>query len=348
MGNPVLMLDDLPDPVIRMDPSGRIGAANAAFHDLVAGAPTSAIREIEVVLAAALVRAGPSTQDETVDTLLPDGRTIAWRLSKVAGACGHRAAVGRDVTDDRRRAAADSERIVELEAANRDLDGFASKAAHDMQEPLRRIAAFADFFDGSLAGDGARRLEDADLQRAVAGIRHAARRASAVVSDMLLLARPAAQPAVRCAVHLRELVRETVAEVLAGRSETSVTVTDAMTDVVVPADPGALRRLVQNLVVNAIEHREPGRPVQIGLTLDLQPDGSAAFAVTDNGRGVDPADAEALTQGLPPAFAPRGTGLGLAIVRLVCERHGWRFAVVGEPGRGATIHVHMTEARTAP
>jgi len=108
--------------------------------------------------------------------------------------------------------------------------------------------------------------------------------------------------------------------------------------VVVRGDAGALRRLFQNLVENAVRY---GGEARIGWTVTGD---SVAVTVDDRGPGVDPADAEQLwepfVRGDPSRNrATGGTGLGLAIVRSIAARHGGeaRLENRGEGGARATV-----------
>jgi two-component system phosphate regulon sensor histidine kinase PhoR len=106
-------------------------------------------------------------------------------------------------------------------------------------------------------------------------------------------------------------------------------------------DGKALERLVQNLVVNAIQYNREGGHV----TLRLQPcAGSIVLEVEDDGVGIPAAE-------LPRIFerfyrvdkgrgrAEGGSGLGLAIVKHVAQTHGGTVEVRSEVDRGATFRV---------
>jgi len=106
---------------------------------------------------------------------------------------------------------------------------------------------------------------------------------------------------------------------------------------VLPGDAEELRRVVINLVGNAVDALveaatpEPRVDVHMGENLA----GTEVWLrVSDNGPGID---AEDLAKLWSPSFSRKagGTGLGLAICRKLVEAHGGRIEVESEPGRGA-------------
>lgn len=108
-----------------------------------------------------------------------------------------------------------------------------------------------------------------------------------------------------------------------------------------PAAPAVIdqlrvRRIVTNLLSNAIEHGE-GRLVEVHVRRGT---GSVAIAVRDHGVGLSASDeANAFTRfwrGDPSRYrAVGGAGLGLAIARENAELHGGRLDAWGRPGGGA-------------
>ena len=111
----------------------------------------------------------------------------------------------------------------------------------------------------------------------------------------------------------------------------------------VEVDETQMRRVVHNLVINAMQASSRGqgkvsvRGAVTGNTLTL--------AVTDNGTGI-PADR------LPLIFEPYyttkddGTGLGLAISKRIAEEHAGTIVAESEVGRGSTFTVRLP-AKTA-
>jgi signal transduction histidine kinase len=82
----------------------------------------------------------------------------------------------------------------------------------------------------------------------------------------------------------------------------------------------------QNLFSNAVKYRDPARPLRVSA--DASRRGQAVHVtVTDNGRGFDPADSQALFEpfrrfGQPASGSVDGLGLGLAICSRIVEGHG--------------------------
>jgi two-component system OmpR family sensor kinase len=102
--------------------------------------------------------------------------------------------------------------------------------------------------------------------------------------------------------------------------------------------PRLLRRLIRNLIDNALEHGSP--PVEVVLT-GGEPAGGfpVVIAVRDHGPGIPPTMVDRVFE---PFFRPDGVGegaggwgLGLSLVRQIAERHGGRASCASD--RGVTI-----------
>jgi len=125
------------------------------------------------------------------------------------------------------------------------------------------------------------------------------------------------------------------------------------------ADPKELRRVLSNIVENAIKYTPDGG--RIVLTA-LQQNGQVAISVADNGRGIPPEDMPILFDKFhrgrpaPHSAAMRGAttdaefledadvsgvGLGLYLARNVMEQMGGRITVESEVGRGSTFRLHL-------
>jgi signal transduction histidine kinase len=111
------------------------------------------------------------------------------------------------------------------------------------------------------------------------------------------------------------------------------------------ADPLALRRILDNLVRNAVESLTSAEG---SVTVRIEPcDESVRISVADTGRGMSDGD-------LARAFddfhttKPNGTGLGLSVVRRLASDIGARLHVDSAPGRGTTISLVFAEGKPVP
>ena len=125
------------------------------------------------------------------------------------------------------------------------------------------------------------------------------------------------------------------------------------------ADPKELRRVLSNIVENAIKYTPDGGSIVLSA---LQQDGQVAINVTDNGRGIPPEDMPILFDKFhrgrpaPHSEAMRdattdaefledadvsGVGLGLYLARNVMEQMGGRITVESQVGQGSTFKLHL-------
>jgi len=104
---------------------------------------------------------------------------------------------------------------------------------------------------------------------------------------------------------------------------------------------GELVDVVLNLVVNAIQSRDEGRPNHVAV--ELRREGLAAVVrVTDTGRGISPGHMKRLFEPFFTTKGPgQGTGLGLSLARNVVVAHGGTIDVQTEVGVGTTVAVRL-------
>jgi two-component system NtrC family sensor kinase len=104
----------------------------------------------------------------------------------------------------------------------------------------------------------------------------------------------------------------------------------------VEADPAQLRRVLLNVLHNALEAME-GRSGELKVTTSR--DGrEVVITVADQGPGVE--DVERIFE---PYYTTKvkGTGLGLAIARQIVEEHHGRMAVESRLGEGTSVHIRL-------
>jgi len=109
----------------------------------------------------------------------------------------------------------------------------------------------------------------------------------------------------------------------------------------VAADPIVLRRIVENLVVNAMESLDGEGTVVVGTAGGRGGDGpTVTLTVDDTGRGMDAEQVERIFEDFY-STKPEGTGLGLSIVRRLVADLGGRVDVDSRPGRGTRFRVEL-------
>ncbi|HSM14821.1 MAG TPA: ATP-binding protein [Thermoanaerobaculia bacterium] len=108
-------------------------------------------------------------------------------------------------------------------------------------------------------------------------------------------------------------------------------------------DPEQIRRVLINLLDNAVEATDPPGTVSVAARRD---DGSVELTVSDTGRGIAPEDRDKL---FLPFFSRkgRGSGLGLAIVHRAVTDHDGSIAVEDNRPHGTIFRVRIP-ARGAP
>ncbi|GIH75249.1 ATP-binding protein [Planobispora longispora] len=194
---------------------------------------------------------------------------------------------------------------------------FVADAAHELRSPLAILRTRLE-----LAPPGpltAETLTDVD-------------RIQALTSDLLLLARlDAGEPDRHEEADLGQITAEEAAR-SRPRPEVRV-VLEIAADVVVLGSAERLRRLVANLVDNAVRHAESAVTVRLA-----REDGVAVLEVRDDGPGIPDEHRETVFDRFTRLDEARdrdagGSGLGLAIARDIAVRHGGTLAVVpGPPG----------------
>ena len=117
-------------------------------------------------------------------------------------------------------------------------------------------------------------------------------------------------------------------------------VLDAPQACIAEIDPRRIRRVLRNLITNAIEHGE-GRPITVHVRAD---EGAVAVAVRDHGVGFSAAQAHQVFNRFWRADPARrrtvgGTGLGLSIAMEDARLHGGWLNAWGRPGQGAQFRL---------
>ncbi|HEX3802896.1 MAG TPA: HAMP domain-containing sensor histidine kinase [Solirubrobacteraceae bacterium] len=209
-----------------------------------------------------------------------------------------------------------NEMLQRLESSRGELDAsvtaqrqLVADASHELRTPVTSLRTNIEVL---LSGA---ELDDEDRNRLLADVVEQSEELSALVSDLIEVARGDSLPETIEDTRLDTLVEEAIDR--ARRNAPHVQFVEHLEPVSVQSNPERLIRAINNLLDNAALHAGQGGPVEV--TVD-----KTGVTVRDHGEGIAETD-------LPHVFdrfyrgansrARQGSGLGLAIVRQVVEQH---------------------------
>ncbi len=228
----------------------------------------------------------------------------------------------------------DLTRVRELETVRRD---FVANVSHELRTPLATLKALVETLrEGALEDpQAARRF----LQRMEGEVG----RLDRLVGELLELARieSGRAPLEMAQVEVADIIGPPVEELrpLAGRAGLSLEVHLAPDLPPVLADVDGMRRVVANLVRNAIQFTPSG-----GVTVRAERVGDeVVISVRDTGVGIAPEDLPRIFERFYKARGSRsgGAGLGLAIAKHIVQAHGGRIWAESAEGQGSTFYVAL-------
>jgi two-component system OmpR family sensor kinase len=334
--------------------SYRVKVATGGSAKLVAGMSTHNVDDLvdhlvlaEVLLGVAAVTVAVGTGLVVVRRQLRPLRQVAGTAHTVStlplssGEIGTTVRVPDDLTDERTEVgqvgSALNSLLVHVENAlderhrsEQQVRQFVADASHELRTPLTTIHGYAEL---------SRRTRPADpetLSLAMTKVEAEATRMSALVEDLLLLARlDAGRPLARDEVDLTRLALEAVgdARVVGPDHRWQLDLPDE--PVVAPGDEQRIHQVLTNLLNNARRHTPPGTSVTVGVRQDGE---QVVLSVLDDGPGLPPQLADTAFERFTRGDSARtresgGAGLGLSLVQAIAHAHGGQVSVSSAPGR---------------
>ena len=222
----------------------------------------------------------------------------------------------------------------EAVAANAAKSRFLAAASHDLRQPIHALRLFAEAL-----GDSDDKARTRDLAHR---IRDSADSLTAMFDELLDLSRleSGAVEARFADFPVGPLIDQLVAELEADARAKGLALTRVTTSSVVRSDPLLLRRILQNLLVNALRHTEHGR-VLIGVRRRGR---ALAIEVWDTGPGIPVSMRSEIFREFTQLDQKRrseGLGLGLAIVERLAHLLGCRVELDSRVGRGSVFRVSV-------
>ena len=251
----------------------------------------------------------------------------------------------------------------ELEETNAAQRRFVSDASHELRTPLTTIRGNIDLLHKIwVAGDGTGQNQDPESgmapedklklsREAIQDIADEARRMSALVNDLLSLARADAG----YQMPLEPLELKPVAEEAARRAsflprqaEWAVGPLDDLDGVWVNGNRDYLLQLLFILIENGFKYTPQGE-VRLYAVRDRDRIG---LVVSDTGIGIHPEDLPHIFERFYRADRSRGersgTGLGLSIAKWIADMHGGVLKVKSEPGKGSMFSLWLPIRESEP
>jgi PAS domain S-box-containing protein len=224
--------------------------------------------------------------------------------------------------------------VSELEAVNKELEGFSYSVSHDLRTPLRSIEGFT----AAILEDSAATLSgtSADYFQRVLS---ASRRMSQLIDAMLSLARLTKGELREKTVSLSDQA-ELIVQELQKKDPARVVRFVIAKGVKARGDMDMLHTVLENLLDNAWKFtgKNSSATIEFGAT---QKEGKTVYFVSDDGAGFMMQYADKLFQPFQRLHTPvefPGLGIGLAMVKRIILRHGGRIWAESAPEQGAAFY----------
>ena len=226
--------------------------------------------------------------------------------------------------------------LARLRQALRAQREFTADASHELRTPVSVIRSAADV---TLAREN---RSESEYREALTIVATEARRIGRLVDDMLVLARAdaGAYPLRRANLYLNELVSDCqrTVEILARHRDVTIRMW-ARDDLPFCGDENLLRRMLVNVMQNAVTSTRPGTAVIVDVSANGR---QVDIRVTDEGDGIPERDRARIFERfvqLDPARRSEGAGLGLPIARWIAEIHGGSLELIQSGTGGSTFRI---------
>jgi signal transduction histidine kinase len=235
----------------------------------------------------------------------------------------------------------------ELRELERSRDQLTQMVVHDLKNPLTALVGFLEIVRlGPLSEDQSVALE---------GALRSGKNLNGLISDLLDIGRMEAGrlELEQSLILPLDLLTSSAAELSAWlQQEEKQLVVDTPFDMpLIRGDLRLLKRVLLNLISNAIKHTPPGTRITLRArgTEAPEPEGWVVLEVEDNGPGIPPAAQKRIFEEYVSGGGERGgqqnTGLGLTFCRMATEAHGGQIGLRSAPKRGTLFWIMLPGER---
>ncbi|HWS52841.1 MAG TPA: ATP-binding protein [Pyrinomonadaceae bacterium] len=273
--------------------------------------------------------------DSAVEELSRQNRDLVQILSELEENRERLERANRQLEDSNRELNEANAKLRELSELKEE---FLALTTHDLRSPLTVISGVINFFTSGRLGD-----LTPEQKNMVSMMERNTQNLIELVND-LLDASKLESGTMRldlASIELRGLIEELHEQMQPMAREKEIALEEALPDDLPPlrADRAKLRRVLVNLLSNALKFTPRGGRVRVGAA---QEDGAVRVSVSDTGVGIPPEDLARLFDKYEQARSratrsEKGTGLGLYITRQLVELHGGQISVRSEVGKGSAF-----------
>jgi light-regulated signal transduction histidine kinase (bacteriophytochrome) len=229
------------------------------------------------------------------------------------------------------------ERTAQLEAVNKELEGFSYSISHDLRAPLRAIIGFTTI----LEEDYSSKLDN-EARRITSVIKSNANTMGQLIDDLLAFSRTGRHGIIKTNIDTREMVKEVIGNLATQYDQSKISWVIGFLPSV-KADMHTIRQVWINLISNAVKYSAKKETPRIEIGSFMK-EGQTVFFIKDNGVGFDEQYSNKLFkvfQRLHSADEFEGTGVGLALVEKIISKHMGKVWAEAAVNTGATFYFSL-------
>jgi light-regulated signal transduction histidine kinase (bacteriophytochrome) len=228
--------------------------------------------------------------------------------------------------------------IVQLEAANQELESFSYSVSHDLRAPLRAVSGYTNILEETYIQN----LDD-EAKTIFNTIQKNVKKMGQLIDDLLDFSRLGRKEVPKLSVNMVQLVERVIADINHNTTHNATIRIGELHPCY--GDHALLTQVWINLIANAIKYSSKTQTprIEIGSTKN---DRETIYFVKDNGVGFDMRYVDKLFgvfQRLHSVREFEGTGIGLAIIKRIISKHGGNVWAEGEVNKGASFFFSLPD-----
>jgi signal transduction histidine kinase len=286
---------------------------------------------------------GEDAEDSAIEELQQQNRDLAQILAELEEKRGQLEALNVQLSETNRELNEANAKLRELSEMKEE---FLALTTHDLRSPLTVISGVISFFTSGRLGE-----LSPEQKNMVAMMERNTQSLIELVNDLLDASKleSGTMRLEMASIDVRGVVDELRESMEPMAKEKGIEMVEHLPADLPPveADRAKLRRILLNLLSNALKFTQKGGRVEVRVE---QQDGQVLISVSDTGVGIAPEDVARLFDKYEQARSratrgEKGTGLGLYITRQLVELHGGKIKVNSEVGKGSTFSFTLPVAQ---